>query len=154
MTNGNIFVESGSYIWGVLLSLKANFSFNAILSFFVIIFSYLFGANSLDIITCFVFINFFDFITGTIASKIRGEVISSNKMIHSVYKLLAYCIAISASHFLDIISGLSIMPVQYTTTTYLAVVEIVSVFENLGKMGFNMPNRVLNNLKTYIADNK
>ncbi|MDD4110200.1 MAG: phage holin family protein [Clostridia bacterium] len=154
MKNENIFVECGSYIWGVLLSLKANFSFNVLISFLVASLSFLFGADSLDILFCFLFINIFDFITGTMASKIKGDLISSNRMIHSVYKLLAYSIAISASHFLDVISGLSMLPVQYTTITYLAVVETVSVFENLGKMGFNMPNKILNNLKEYIEDKK
>lgn len=92
-----------------------------------------------------VMLMFIDFVTGIIATKYEGRPITSRRMSHSVVKCIVYFLAISAGKFLDQTIPGEI--VQYATISFVAVTEFTSIMENIGRMGFETPQKILNVLK-------
>lgn len=86
-----------------------------------------------------------DFITGLIASKYEGSPIKSRAMSRSVVKALVYYLAIAAGKFLD--QSIPGEFVQYSTIGFVAATEFISIMENIGRMGFTTPNKLLNRIK-------
>jgi toxin secretion/phage lysis holin len=95
----------------------------------------------------------FDFITGFWSAKVSGEEIKSGKVFRSATKSVIYFLFISAAHiagvafpFIKDISG-------STVIAFLALTELISIMENIGKMGFAIPKKMLNKLQD-IRDDK
>lgn len=87
-----------------------------------------------------------DAVTGMIAARFfEKQQITSKRFSHSVVKALVYFLAISASKFLD-----QTIPgdlVQYSTISFVAGTEFISILENIGRMGIKTPKKLLNTLK-------
>ncbi|MCK9320049.1 phage holin family protein [Methanoculleus sp.] len=145
-----------SYIVGVFASLKDSWLFNASGAYLILLAGFLFNLDALNLIAGLLVLNIFDFITGIIGAKVYGDCISSAKAIHSVYKTLAYALAIATANLVDKSLGISnwTLSFNYGLISYLSVTEGTSILENLSKMGFTMPTRIINNMKCYLEKNK
>ena len=87
----------------------------------------------------------FDTITGIIASKYEGKEITSKRFANVIAKATFYFIAISSAHFIDDILGFEMA--QYTMIVFIGVTEFISILENVGRLGYQTPQRLLNSLR-------
>ncbi len=87
-----------------------------------------------------------DFITGIGQSYHNGEIIQSRKALKSASKLVIYMLFISAGHLTSFIV-LDSDFVENVIISFLALTELVSIMENIGKMGYTVPLTLLNRLK-------
>lgn len=86
-----------------------------------------------------------DFVTGISAAKVSREEIKSKKAVKSAFKVAIYGLLVSAAHLTETIApGTTFM--AETMITFLAVTELISVIENAGRLGFAVPQKLLNKL--------
>ncbi len=109
-------------------------------------FGFLFGVNNSHIIQALLALIFFDFITGVFSAYHSGEIIKSKGIVRSAFKVAIYGLLISAGHLTD---GVSPFPsfIQDAVTTFLALTELISIIENVGKMGYAIPKKLLHKLE-------
>ena len=89
----------------------------------------------------------FDSVLGVMASYSEGKPITSRRFSRVVQKGAVYMIAISAGYFTDITIGWAI--VQSTMVAFIAVTEFISILENMGRLGYQTPKKLLNQLKDF-----
>jgi len=90
----------------------------------------------------------FDAITGIMASVYEKKEISSQRFARSVKKGIVYFIAISAGHFADqTLAIAAIRFVESTMITFVGATEFISIIENIARMGFAVPKKLLNQVK-------
>lgn len=94
-----------------------------------------------------------DFITGITAAKMSGDFIKSSRAFRSAIKTFMYLLMISAAYFTEIAFPLASQFADETVIAFLAITELISIMENLGKMGYGIPIKMLNRLKK-IKDNQ
>ena len=112
---------------------------------FLTVFHFLFGMNSERILLMVTILVTFDFITGVIASHKSGLSIESRRSLKSVLKLVMYGVLASAAHLTEtIIPGTTF--INEATIAFLALTELISIIENVGRMGYAVPQRLLNQL--------
>lgn len=91
-----------------------------------------------------------DFITAIIACYKTGEQIKSAKVFRTALKLGIYGILVSAGHLTEKTIGVDMIPlnaIDETMLAFLGLTELISIMENSGRMGFQMPSLLLNKLK-------
>lgn len=120
-------------------------------SFALPIFGFMFGFGTEKIMLALLLLIVMDFITGVLAAKKSGEPIRSRNAVKSAYKVAVYGLLVSAGHLTE-----SIVPgstyIQEAVTAFLALTELISILENAGKMGFAVPQRLLNQLHKWRED--
>lgn len=89
----------------------------------------------------------FDMISAIIAAKKTGEEITSQKAVRSAGKTAVYFFFVSAGFITENTVPLNI--IDDTIIAFLAVTELISIAENLGKSGYPVPQNLLNQLKTF-----
>lgn len=87
----------------------------------------------------------FDTILGVSAAYYEGQPITSRGFSRAVVKGIVYFTAISSGHFADM--TLPVRVIEYTMIGFVGVTEFVSILENVGRMGFRTPQKLLNQLK-------
>lgn len=93
----------------------------------------------------------FDFLTAIIAAKKVREEIRSRKAFRTAVKVLLYFIMVSGGHFVDISFGGAIpFYVDSIIISFLAVTELISIFENIRKYGYDVPTSLVQFLKDRI----
>ena len=129
-------------IWTSLCALSVS---KFIASGAFVLFAFLFGCALKPVIIGLVALMIIDLLTGIGSSFARGEAIESRRMLKSATKLVVYGLFLSAGH---ITSG--IVPeagfIDTAVASFLALTEFVSIIENIGKMGFAIPQKLLNQL--------
>jgi phage-related holin len=75
-----------------------------------------------------------------------GETISSAKVFRSAIKTMIYVMFISAAHLMEMTTPI-LSFADELVLSFLAVTELISILENVGKMGFAVPKRFLNTLQ-------
>lgn len=93
----------------------------------------------------------FDTVTGILASRKEGHAIESRKLCRAGVKLFVYSVMVSTMHFTDIAVH---VPVDWLTLeigmiAFLTATEAVSILENIGRMGYATPKRILGILEHY-----
>lgn len=84
-----------------------------------------------------------DFLTGVGAAKYADEQIRSAKIFRSGVKLLTYFGMISAGYLLETSIGYN-AGADEIMIAFLAATEFISIMENMGKLGFKTPKKLLN----------
>lgn len=84
-----------------------------------------------------------DFLTGVGAAKYADEQIRSAKIFRSGVKLLTYFGMISAGYLLETSIGYN-AGADEILIAFLAATEFISIMENMGKLGFKTPKKLLN----------
>lgn len=114
----------------------------------LIIFNFLFGDLYNDALIAIVMLVILDTITGVWASKYEGHTLTSQRFFSGwVKKVFIFCIAISSAYYLD--TTIPGSYAQYTVIGFIAVNEFMSIVENLGRLGYKTPQRLLNQLKDF-----
>jgi phage-related holin len=107
--------------------------------------SFFFGDLYIDAIIATVMLMVIDLGTGLTASYVEKIPITSRRMSGSVLKGTVYLTAISAAHFVD--QSVPGSFVQSAMISFVALTEFTSILENIGRMGFSTPKKILNQLK-------
>ncbi len=84
-----------------------------------------------------------DFLTGVGAAKYVNEQIKSAKIFRSGVKVLTYFGMISAGYLLETSIGYNV-GADEILIAFLAATEFISIMENMGKLGFKTPKKLLN----------
>lgn len=117
-------------------------------SFLYVVYSFMFDNLHTSSLFAIFMLIIIDFITGISAAKVSGEVISSAKVFRSAIKTVIYFMFISASHLMEMTTPL-LSFADELVISFLAVTELISVMENVGKMGFVVPKNLLNKLHEF-----
>ncbi len=113
----------------------------------VITFAFFFGELHTQGIIAVLMLVTFDTALGVLASWQEGKPITSRRFGRVVQKLCVYMIAISAGYFTDNTIGWHM--VQSTMVAFIAVTEFLSVMENMGRLGYETPKKLLNQLEGF-----
>lgn len=89
----------------------------------------------------------FDTVLGIMASYKEGSDITSRRFSRAVLKGIVYYMAISAGYFADLTVPYNF--IQATMIGFVGVTEFISILENVGRLGYRTPKRLLNQLKEY-----
>lgn len=93
----------------------------------------------------------FDFMTAIIAAMKTGELIQSSKAKRTAIKALLYFTMVSGGHFVDMsLNGAIPFYVDSIIISFLAITELISIFENVKKYGYDVPTNLIQFLKDKI----
>jgi phage-related holin len=118
--------------------------------FFVIAANIAFGGVEKILLVGVGMLTIFDLFTALIREFHLGRSIKSSKLIKTPVKLTVYGIMISASYITEsviMVKGIT-LPVTQIIATVIAITEFVSILENAGDMGYAIPKKLLNRLKS------
>jgi len=110
-------------------------------------FSFLFGDFHQQAIVAILMLMVFDTILGVMATYHEGQAITSRKFSRVVQKGVVYFMAISAGYFADLTIGWQV--IQATMIAFIGVTEFISILENMGRLGYATPQRLLNQLQDF-----
>ena len=109
--------------------------------------TFLFGDVHSEAIMAVLMLMVFDTILGVMAVYYEGNAITSRKFSRVVQKGIVYFMAISAGYFADLTIGWHV--IQATMIAFVGVTEFISILENMGRMGYQTPKKLLNQLKDF-----
>lgn len=109
--------------------------------------SFFFGDFHQQAILGVLMLMIFDTILGVMAVYSEGKAITSRKFSRVVQKGAVYFIAISAGYFADLTIGWSV--IQSTMIAFIGVTEFISILENMGRLGYQTPKKLLNQLEGF-----
>lgn len=137
---------------GVMEGLADFFTVKLVPSVILPVFGVLFGFQSVQILQALLILVVFDFMTGIISAYLLGEEIKSKSAVRSAFKLAIYGLLVSAGHLAEQVTPGATF-IEEAVTTFLALTELISIMENIGKMGFSVPQKLLNQL-IHLRDKK
>ena len=102
----------------------------------------LFGVGALTVM---------DFITAMMREYKLKHPIESRKIIKTAVKLFVYGIMISSAYITESVIGIKSfdVPITEIMATFIAITELVSILENVGDMGYVIPQKLLGSLKDF-----
>lgn len=107
---------------------------------------FLLGQDGDKILYTLTFLVVFDFFTGIGAAYKVGEPIESRKCFKSALKLVLYLLLVAAGGMVDGVVPGTYLVAQNTVLAFLAITEFISILENTGRMGYAVPQKLLNRL--------
>lgn len=120
-----------------------------IVAIFLAIYGFFFDHSQLHSHVALFFLVLIDFFTGVSAAKRTGEKIKSAKIRHTALKMSAYFTMIASAHLAE--SGLPsfLQVLDETVVAFLLVTELVSLLENMQRMGYETPKKLLEKLSEF-----
>ena len=108
-----------------------------------ILYAVLFDISKEPALIAIFFLIIIDFLTGVAAAKKTGIQVRSAKIFRTATKLLTYFGMISAGYLLEKSIGYN-LGADDIMIIFLAATEFISIMENVGKLGYKTPNKLLN----------
>ena len=109
--------------------------------------SFLFGNLYNEGLIAIAMLMIFDTILGIMAVYREGDAITSRGFSRVVVKGFVYFSAISAGYFADLTIPFNV--IQATMISFVGITEFISILENIGRLGYQTPKKLLNQLKAY-----
>lgn len=109
--------------------------------------TFFFGDFHQQAVLALVMLMVFDTILGMMAAWQEGHAITSREFSRVVQKGVVYFMGISAGFFADQTIGWAV--IQSTMIAFIGVTEFISILENMGRMGYQTPKKLLNQLKDF-----
>lgn len=135
------------YCLSLISSVCENAFIKAIGTALLIAYKFLFDVTQTVPMGSIVVLVIFDSITGMAAAFKTGEPIESRKALRTVIKLVVYSIFISAAYLTG--TNLVAFPMlEQIVMGFIALTELISIMENIGKMGYAIPQKLLNQLES------
>lgn len=135
------------YIYLAIKSIFSDVALKILFTVFYIGYAFFFDEAHTKSIVAVIVLIMIDFVTGISAAKYTGEEIKSAKVFRSAVKVVIYLTLISSAHLLEVASIITFA--DDTVIAFLAATELISLIENIGKMGFAVPRQMLNKLQKY-----
>ena len=95
------------------------------------------------VVAAIFFLTILDAITALMATKITGVEITSRKFSASIVKMFVYGILVAGGSLVEIVLGFN-PGLNEIMAAFIALREFISIIENLGKMGYVIPKKLLN----------
>lgn len=114
---------------------------------FLLVVLFLFGNLYHDAIIAVFMLMIIDTLFGIGATFVENKPVTSRRFARVIYKGIVYLLAISAGYFLD--STLPFSIAQATMVGFVGATEFISILENMGRMGYQTPKKLLNQLKDF-----
>ena len=124
----------------------------AVVALAVSVYGFAFDALKNDIILALFVLTFFDFVTGIIAAKMTKERIQSARVFRTALKIFVYSMMISGAYLGEKIVPITSAFLDETMLGFLALTELISLIENVGRMGYVVPQKLLNKLEELRGD--
>lgn len=105
---------------------------------------WMFGVDNVASMKMLAMLILFDLLTAMGAAFKTGNAIESRKALKTVSKTVVYSMFAAAAHMTGVIMDAQF--IAMATISFLAVTELISIVENIGKMGYAIPNKLLNKL--------
>lgn len=118
-----------------------------IIASLLLLFSFFFGDFYRQAILSVMMLIIFDTLLGMLSAYYEGMAITSRKFGRVVQKGTVYMLAISAGYFADMTIGWQI--VESIMIGFIGVTEFISILENMGRLGYQTPKKLLNQLKDF-----
>lgn len=112
-------------------------------TYIIIMLDFLFGTGEKTALVALLMLVIADFITGVSASVKTGHSIKSAKIYRTGLKLVIYFLSISSGHFIEVALGYNV-GANEMLVVFFAVTEFISIMENMAKLGFATPKKLLN----------
>lgn len=109
--------------------------------------SFFFGDYHTQAILAVLMLMIFDTIFGVMATYHEGKPITSRRFSRVVQKGCVYFMSISAGYFADLTIGWAV--IQATMIAFIGVTEFISILENMGRLGYQTPKKLLNQLENF-----
>lgn len=141
-----------SYTQDTCSALMNGFVLKCLGAISILLVQFSFDSVGFKIITAVVLLIIIDTITGVVGAYRAGEVISSKRFFDSVIKLLFFPMMIATGSIAQTAIGVYVLALPQLIAGYLAIHEFLSVIENFGKIGYHIPNKIINkkNLESLI----
>jgi len=110
----------------------------------ILLFQFSYGTIGFKIVVAVILLIIIDTITGVIGAYKQNEQISSKRFFDSIVKLLLFPMIIAAASVTETAIGTQILVLPQIVAGYLAVHEFLSIIENFGRIGYKIPQRILN----------
>lgn len=145
----NYLHETILYIKTIVVAAFSPSTGKAALAVIYVGYTFLFDVSKSDSYLSLLVLIGLDFITSLWAAKISGEPIRSAKIGNSALKVFAYFAVIAGAFLTEkgLISQISVL--DETVLAFFMAREFISLLENVGKMGFSTPQKLLNQLRDY-----
>jgi toxin secretion/phage lysis holin len=120
----------------------------------VLLLQFSFGSIGFQIVIAVIMLIVIDTITGLMGAKKVGEPIHSKRFFDSIIKLIFFPMIIASASITQTALGTDMLFLPQIVAGYLAMHEFLSIIENFGKIGYVIPQKILNrnNLTNFIAD--
>ena len=112
--------------------------------------TFLFGDFHTQAIVAILMLMIFDTILGVMAVYSENQALTSRKFSRIVQNGAVYFMAISAGYFADLTIGWQV--IQATMIGFIGVTEFISILENMGRLGYQTPKKLLNQLKDFKSE--
>lgn len=122
-----------------------NISGKIILAFLYIPYAFFFDKNHETGLVALLVLIMFDMFTGIASARHSGNIIKSAKVVRTAYKIIFYFLFISAGHMAENVIGANLF-LDETILAVLAMTELISIMENIGKLGYAVPMKLLDKL--------
>lgn len=143
--------DVSKYCLTVLYAVCENVYLKALGSGLLSVMGFLFDVNQSVPMTSIIILVIFDTITGIFAAFKTGEKIESKKALRAAIKLFVYSIFISSA-YLTGTHLISFPALDGIVMGFIALTELISIMENIGKMGYAIPKKLLNQLESLRDD--
>lgn len=117
------------------------------LSVFLSVLFFFFGNLYTEALVAIMMLMLIDTVFGMAATYHEGNPITSRRFSRALLKGIVYFSAISAGYFADLTVPFN--AIQGTMIAFVGVTEFISILENIGRMGYQTPKRLLNQLKDF-----
>lgn len=108
---------------------------------------FLFGVQDNQSLLALLILVVIDLATGVGSTRFTAEPITSRRVFKTAVKTSVYLVLICSAHLTEyIIPGVTF--IDEAMISFLALTELVSIMENIGKMGYMVPQKLLNQLRT------
>lgn len=123
-----------------------NFPIKALISTVLLLLEFFLGAENQLIVTALVSLILIDFTTGVAAAYKNKIEVTSRRAVKSAFKVAMYGLLVAAGHLTDV-AVLNANVFDRAVVAFLAVTELISIIENVGKMGYAIPKKLLGKLQ-------
>lgn len=122
----------------------------------ILILQFSFGTIGFSIVAAVIMLIIIDTITGVIGAYKQKNEITSKRFFDSIVKLLLFPLIIAAASITETAIGTNILFLPQIVAGYLAMHEFLSIVENFGKIGYKIPQKILNKetLANFVANSK
>lgn len=130
----------------IVASLLSHFLTKTVFSTLLTVAAFLFGEENYEMLLFLGVLIVIDLITGMVASVNQGQPIESRKAFKTATKAFVYLLFFSAAFLTHKIVPYSDF-IKTGVLSFLAITELLSVMENMAKMGYSLPAKLLNQIK-------
>jgi phage-related holin len=139
----------GSYIIALCTKIFKAFELKIIAGIIISLLTFIYNGVYKEAMLAVIILVIFDLLTRIIAEKKLGKPIQSQKVFRTPVKFLVYLIMTSAAHLVEVATYGIVPIIDETMLAFLAVTEFISILENVGYMGYAVPQKLLNQLIQY-----